>query len=170
MKICGIVAEYNPFHNGHAYHCAKTRDQIGDETAIVAVMSGNFVQRGDFAIVDKYRLAAMAVCAGVDLVIELPLPAALSSAEACTRCGRVLAAMGCVTHLSFGSECGDITRIRRPLPATARPFAIIWPPGILRRSLTVCGRSCRSRCRCAALLAQQHAGNRILCCHRCTGL
>ena len=114
MKICGIVAEYNPFHNGHAYHCAKTRDQIGDETAIVAVMSGNFVQRGDFAIVDKYRRAAMAVCAGVDLVIELPLPAALSSAEGFAR-GAVasLAAMGCVTHLSFGSECGDLARIRR---------------------------------------------------------
>lgn len=114
MKICGIVAEYNPFHNGHAYHCAQTRTQLGDQTAIVAVMSGNFVQRGAFAIVDKYRRAAMAVCGGVDLVLELPLPAALSSAEGFARGAVVsLEAMGCVTHLSFGSECGDLTRIRR---------------------------------------------------------
>lgn len=114
MKICGIVAEYNPFHNGHAYHCEKTRQLLGDETALAAVMSGNFVQRGDFAILDKYQRAAMAVQNGLDLVIELPLAAALSSAEDFSRGAiAVLEQMGCVTHLSFGSECGDITRIQK---------------------------------------------------------
>lgn len=114
MKICGIVAEYNPFHNGHAYHCEKTRQLLGDETALIAVMSGNFVQRGDFAMLDKYQRAAMAVQNGLDLVIELPLAAALSSAEDFSR-GAIAALekMGCVTHLSFGSECGDITRIQK---------------------------------------------------------
>lgn len=114
MKICGIVAEYNPFHNGHAYHCAETRRILGQDTAIAAVMSGNFVQRGGFAVLDKYRRAAMAVTAGADLVLELPLSAALSSAEGFAR-GAVetLAALGCVRHLSFGSECGDLSRIRR---------------------------------------------------------
>ncbi len=113
MKICGIVAEYNPFHNGHAYHCQKTRQQLGAETALIAVMSGNFVQRGDFAILDKYQRAAMAVQNGLDLVIELPLAAALSSAENFAR-GAVstLERLGVVTHLSFGSECGDISRIQ----------------------------------------------------------
>lgn len=114
MKICGIVAEYNPFHNGHAYHCEKTRQLFGEEAALIAVMSGNFVQRGDFAILDKYQRAAMAVQNGLDLVIELPLAAALSSAEGFSH-GAIatLEQMGCVTHLSFGSECGDITRIQK---------------------------------------------------------
>lgn len=113
MKICGIVAEYNPFHNGHAYHCEKTRQLLGDDTALIAVMSGNFVQRGDFAILDKYQRAAMAVQNGLDLVIELPLAAALSSAQDFSR-GAIgtLEQLGCVTHLSFGSECGEITRIQ----------------------------------------------------------
>lgn len=114
MKICGIVAEYNPFHAGHAYHCAETRRRLGADTAIAAAMSGNFVQRGDFAILEKYRRAAMAVQCGVDLVVELPLAAALSSAEGFARGAvGVLDAMGCVTHLSFGSECGDLDGLRR---------------------------------------------------------
>lgn len=114
MKICGIVAEYNPFHNGHAYHAAQTRAILGADTPLVAVMSGNYVQRGDFAMLDKYQRAAMAVQSGLDLVLELPLPAALSSAEGFAR-GAVatLDALGCVTHLSFGSECGDLDRIRQ---------------------------------------------------------
>ncbi len=113
MKICGIVSEYNPFHNGHAYHVQKTRQLLGADTAILAVMSGNYVQRGDFAIVEKYQRAAMAVQNGVDLVIELPLSAALSSAQdfALGAVG-TLDRLGCVTHLSFGSECGDISRLR----------------------------------------------------------
>ena len=85
MKICGIVAEYNPFHNGPAYHTAQPCAILGADTPLVAVMSGNYVQRGDFAMLDKYQRAAMAVQSGLDLVLELPLPAALSSAEAFAR-------------------------------------------------------------------------------------
>lgn len=114
MKICGVVAEYNPFHNGHAFHLAQTRALLGPDTAIVAVMSGNYVQRGDFALVGKYRRAAMAAQNGADLVLEAPLPAVLSSAEGFAA-GTVglLHALGCVTHLSFGSECGTLAPLRR---------------------------------------------------------
>ena len=114
MKICGVVAEYNPFHNGHAFHLAETRARLGADTAIIAVMSGNYVQRGDFGVIGKYRRAAMAAQNGADLVIELPLSAVLSSAEgfAAGAIG-MLGALGCVTHLSFGSECGDLDLLRR---------------------------------------------------------
>ncbi len=108
MKICGIVAEYNPFHNGHKLHIEETRARFG-ATHIVAVMSGNFTQRGDIAIADKYARAEVALRNGVDLVVELPVPYALASAEQFAR-GAVflLESLGCVDMLSFGSECGDI--------------------------------------------------------------
>ena len=77
MKISGIICEYNPLHNGHLYHLEQVRR--GGAEGIVAVMSGNFVQRGDFAVLDKYARAEMAVRCGADLVVELPLAAALSS-------------------------------------------------------------------------------------------
>ncbi|NBH79136.1 hypothetical protein D3Z52_13385 [Clostridiaceae bacterium] len=106
MTICGIIAEYNPFHLGHAYHLAETRRRLGGDAALVCAMSGNFVQRGDFAIVDKYERAAMAAEGGADLVAELPLPAALSSAEGFAAGGvSLLAALGCGL-LSFGAESG----------------------------------------------------------------
>lgn len=107
MRICGVIAEYNPFHLGHAHHLAETRRICGAETAIIAVMSGNFVQRGSFALLDKYTRAEMAVRGGADLVVELPLAAALCSAEGFAR-GAVatLAALGC-DALSFGSETAD---------------------------------------------------------------
>ena len=91
MTVCGIVAEYNPFHTGHAHHIAQTQRTLGGEAAIVCAMSGNFVQRGDFAVLDKYARAEMAVRGGADLVVELPLAAALSSAEGFAR-GAVLRA------------------------------------------------------------------------------
>ena len=81
MTVCGITAEYNPFHTGHLHHIAETRRSLGENAVIVCVMSGNFVQRGDFAVLDKYARAEMAVRCGADLVVELPLAAALSSAE-----------------------------------------------------------------------------------------
>ncbi len=111
MKIAGIICEYNPFHNGHAYHIAKTRSILGADTTIVCVMSGNFVQRGDTAIFDKHTRAACAVAGGADLVIELPVPWALSSAESFARGGvSLLYAAGC-GYISFGSECGDAETI-----------------------------------------------------------
>lgn len=112
MNICGIICEYNPFHKGHRYHIEQTRKQFG-ATHIAAVMSGNFTQRGDVAVVDKYKRAETALKNGVDLVIELPVQYALSSAEQFAQ-GAVylLNALGCVDMLSFGSECGDIDLLK----------------------------------------------------------
>lgn len=116
MKICGIIAEYNPFHNGHAHHLAQTKAALCAENpqsiATIAVMSGNFVQRGDFAILEKYQRAQIAVENGIDLVLELPLHAALSSADDFALGGvSLLHQLGCVDALSFGSECGDMAQI-----------------------------------------------------------
>ena len=113
MKIVGIVAEYNPFHAGHAYHIAQTRRLVG-ECAVAAVMSGNFVQRGECAIADKWARARAALDGGADLVLELPTVWAASSAERFARgAAELLAASGAVDFLSFGSECGDADKLRQ---------------------------------------------------------
>ncbi|NLF34563.1 MAG: nucleotidyltransferase family protein [Clostridiales bacterium] len=108
MHIVGIVAEYNPFHSGHAHHIAATRAAVGEDSAILCVMSGNWVQRGEAAIADKWTRAGQALRGGADLVVELPTLWAASSAEAFAR-GAVdlLAAAGART-LSFGSEAGRV--------------------------------------------------------------
>lgn len=108
MSIAGIIAEYNPFHNGHKYHIQKAKELTGASHVIV-IMSGNFVQRGTPAIIDKYCRTRMALCEGADIVIELPYTAALSSAKdfAYTAVG-MLCSMGCVSHLVFGSECNNL--------------------------------------------------------------
>lgn len=113
MKIAGIVAEYNPFHNGHADHITLTRDpRTADATHIVAVMSGSFVQRGEPALFPKAERVRAALAGGVDLVIELPLPWVLTSAEGFAFGGvSLLHALGCVDLLSFGSECGDLAAL-----------------------------------------------------------
>ena len=106
MKISGIICEYNPFHNGHLYHINETRKN--GATHIVAVMSGNFVQRGDVAVMDKLERARLAVRSGADLVIELPVQYCLSSAENfATGAVYLLDSLGAVDEISFGSECGD---------------------------------------------------------------
>ena len=109
MKIIGIIAEYNPFHNGHLSHIAESRKAVALDAAVVCAMSGDFVQRGEAAIFSKYVRAEAAVSCGADLVLELPLPWSLASAEGFAR-GAVglLGALGCVDYLSFGSECGDM--------------------------------------------------------------
>lgn len=113
MQIAGIIAEYNPLHGGHTYQIEQTRRALGADTAIVCVMSGSFVQRGDFALVRKHARAEAAVKSGADLVVELPLPWAVSSAERFADGGvQILNATGLVTHLSFGSECGDAAALR----------------------------------------------------------
>lgn len=113
MKVAAVIAEYNPFHNGHALQLERTRELTG-ATHVVAVMSGDFVQRGDAACVDKRTRALMAVRCGADLVVELPLPWAMAGAETFARGGvGIAAAVGCVDVLSFGSECGNIDLIRR---------------------------------------------------------
>jgi len=116
MKIAGIVAEYNPFHKGHLHLIQSIRDRTGGcrADAVVAVMSGNFVQRGEPALVSKGERARMAVKSGVDLVLELPLPYSLSSAEGFARGAvGILDALGCVDVLCFGSECADEHALQR---------------------------------------------------------
>ena len=81
MKIAGIVAEYNPFHTGHAYQIACTRAQLGEDCAVAAVMSGHWVQGGRPAIADKWTRTRLALLGGADLVLELPTVWAVSSAE-----------------------------------------------------------------------------------------
>jgi len=111
MNILGIIVEYNPFHRGHSSHLERSKAATGCET-VIAVMSGNFVQRGEPAICDKWTRTRMALEAGVDLVIELPLYYATGGAEYFAR-GAVtlLAATGLVNYLCFGSECADINAI-----------------------------------------------------------
>lgn len=113
MTAVGVVAEYNPFHAGHALHIRETRRQMGD-CAVIAVMSGNFVQRGDCAVFDKWTRARAALEGGADLVLELPTVWAVSSAEGFARGAvELLAATGVVNCLSFGSECGDVEALRQ---------------------------------------------------------
>ena len=114
MQIAGIVAEYNPFHTGHAYQIVRTRQMLGEETAVVAVMSGNWVQQGDCAIGDKWTRARLALMGGVDLVLELPTVWAVSTAESFARGAvGILKATGVVDVLSFGSECGSVDELQR---------------------------------------------------------
>lgn len=117
MKTYGIICEYNPFHNGHIRQIEETRKH--GATHIVAIMSGNYVQRGDVAIIDKFKRAQIAVNNGVDLVVELPVVYSLASAEMFARAGvMMLGALGCVDGISFGSECGDIEILKNAAMAT----------------------------------------------------
>ncbi len=112
MKVVGIVAEYNPFHGGHAYHIAETRRQLGD-CAVVAAMSGNFVQRGECAITDKWTRAGMALEGGADLVLELPTLWAVSSAEQFAFGAVSILKQAGADAISFGSESGDVAALKR---------------------------------------------------------
>lgn len=113
MKVVGIVAEYNPFHKGHAYHIQKAKELTGSDYCIV-VMSGDYTQRGVPAMIDKYSRAQMALSNGADLVFELPVRFATSSAEGfATSAISLLNATGIVTDLCFGSECGDVTKLTK---------------------------------------------------------
>ena len=114
MKIAGIISEYNPFHSGHTLHILKTRERCGEDTAVVCVMSGSFVQRGEPAILSKRARAEMALCSGADLVLENPTVWAVSSAERFAAGGvTVLQGLNLPIVLSFGSECGDIERLQK---------------------------------------------------------
>jgi predicted nucleotidyltransferase len=114
MKTIGIIAEYNPFHRGHEAQLRLLRDRYGPDCRIVVALGGCFTQRGEAALFTKYARAEAAVRCGVDLVLELPLPWAASSAEGFARGGvGVLHAMGCVDFLAFGSECADLGKLER---------------------------------------------------------
>ena len=109
MKNIGIICEYNPFHNGHAKQLRTVHAQDG---TCVCLMSGNYVQRGEPAILDKWTRAKAAVLCGADLVLELPVTYALRSAEGFAAGGvEIFDRLGCIDGLSFGSELVDINGI-----------------------------------------------------------
>ena len=113
MKVNGIIAEYNPFHNGHKYQLTESL-RCTDAQYTVIVMSGSFVQRGAPALVDKYTRTEMALLNGADLVLELPALYAVASAEYfATGAVALLDQLGVVTNLCFGSECGDARLLRQ---------------------------------------------------------
>ncbi|WP_167956733.1 nucleotidyltransferase [Anaerosporobacter faecicola] len=108
MKIVGLITEYNPFHNGHAYHIQKSKEITGADYVVV-VMSGNYVQRGTPAIIDKYTRTQMALSHGADLVFELPTLFATASAEIFAFGAiAILEGLGIIDSICFGSECGDL--------------------------------------------------------------
>ena len=125
MKTVGIICEYNPFHLGHANHIARTRAVLGIDCAVVCIMSGNFVQRGDYAIFSKYARAETAVRCGADLVIEMPTPYVLSSAECFAAAGvYALDRFGVCDYISFGSESGDLEVLKDAAEALISPEAV----------------------------------------------
>lgn len=108
MKICGLITEYNPFHNGHIHHMKEAREKTGADYLVV-VMSGNYVQRGTPAIIDKYERTRMALDGGADLVLDLPVLFSTASAEVfATAAVNLLNQLGCVEYLCFGTELGDL--------------------------------------------------------------
>ncbi len=110
-KVLGIIAEYNPFHNGHLYHINESKKAVNADY-VVAIISGNFVQRGDTSLVDKWSKAEMAIKNGADLVIELPLLYSISSAENFAEGGiKMLNSFNIVDYISFGSELCDVNTL-----------------------------------------------------------
>ena len=108
MQVAGIIAEYNPFHHGHAYQIQTLRKRYPD-IRIVAIMSGSFTQRGAPVLLDKWTRAAHAVTGGVDLVLELPFVFACRSAQDFARGGiSLLSRLGIVSHLAFGMEAAEL--------------------------------------------------------------
>lgn len=111
MKVLGIIAEYNPFHNGHRYHLQESI-RVASPDYTICVMSGDFTQRGEPAMADKWIRAASAVRNGIDLVLELPFAFACNNAEYfAAGAVDILNRLGCVTHLSFGSEAGELSAL-----------------------------------------------------------
>ncbi|GAA0085422.1 nucleotidyltransferase [Clostridium sp. CTA-7] len=123
MNITGIITEYNPFHNGHLYHLNSAIKETNAD-GIVCIMSGNFVQRGEPALIDKWKRAEMAILNGVDLVLELPTFYALSSAEFFAKGSiSILDSIGVINNIFFGSECGNIdilTKIAKTLVSESK--------------------------------------------------
>ena len=122
MQTIGIIAEYNPFHTGHAYHIAQSRAALEEDCGVITVMSGNWIQQAGCAITDKWTRTRLALMGGADLVLELPTVWATASAESFAR-GAValLHGTGVVKHLSFGSEGGAIEPLKRAADALDSP-------------------------------------------------
>ena len=109
--VLGIIAEYNPFHNGHLYHLLKSKELTKDDYCI-AIISGNFTQRGEASLVDKWAKTEMALANGVDLVLELPTLYATSSAENFAEGAiKILTSLKIVDHLSFGAETDNLSKL-----------------------------------------------------------
>ncbi|MCM1259167.1 MAG: nucleotidyltransferase family protein [Roseburia sp.] len=127
MNITGIIAEYNPFHNGHAYQIAKARE-LTDADYMVVVMSGNYVQRGAPALTDKFTRAKMALNNGADMVVELPALWASAAAPDFAAGGcALLDKLGCVTHISYGCEAKEpamLCRLAKILADEPERFAL----------------------------------------------
>ena len=120
-RAVGIVAEYNPFHNGHAWQIRAVRERC-PHAAIVAVMSGSYTQRGEAALLDKWQRAGLAVRGGVDLVLELPFVFACRSAQDFARGAlRLFGALGIVDAFAFGAECDDLPLLKRASEAAFSP-------------------------------------------------
>ena len=122
MAVCGVICEYNPFHRGHEKQLRQIRATLGEDTCVVCLMSGNFVQRGEPAIFEKRVRAQAAVLSGANLVLELPVTKALSSAEGFARGGvEIFSKLGCVDTLAFGCECGNAGALLRAAEAMCEP-------------------------------------------------
>lgn len=127
--IAGIVCEFNPLHLGHQHLLQQVRQQGAD--AVVCAMSGNFVQRGEAALIRKHLRAEAALSCGADLVLELPTPWAMATAETFARGGVSLLQMALCDHIAFGSECGDTALLQR----VADSFSAAEYDWLLRRYL-----------------------------------
>ena len=112
-KVVAIISEYNPFHKGHAHQMDCVRRDFGEDTTVIAIMSGNYTQRAEVAFADKLLRATAAVESGINLVLELPFPYSCASAEFFARAGVTIAdALGVVDYISFGSELGDVSELQ----------------------------------------------------------
>ena len=156
MAVIGIVCEYNPFHRGHELHIQKSRAALGEESAVICVQSGDFVQRGEAAVYDKFARAEAACRCGADLAVELPLPWCLSSAEGFAR-GAVslLGALGC-THLSCGSETGGLDALQALADTLREPGFLLAVKALLEREPSLSFAAARERA------AQQRLGDSAL--------
>ena len=112
-KVLGIIAEYNPLHNGHVYHIQSSKARTESEY-VVAILTGNFTQRGNTSVFNKWEKTKMALNNGIDLVIELPTLYSISSAENFSDGAiKILDALGFVDYLSFGMEASDLTNMKK---------------------------------------------------------
>ena len=165
MPVFGVICEYDPFHLGHRWML----EQLHRQGPVVCAMSGCFTQRGEFAAVNKFARAEMAVRNGADLVLELPTPWAVSGAERFARGGvELLKKTGLVTHLAFGSECGDLEALQRVEALPLRRELSGDPPAEIGGRRDLCplppgggGGAAGPPGRGAAVPAQQHPGHRV---------
>lgn len=113
MSVCGVICEYDPFHKGHAYHLEKARELSGTDS-IICIMSGSFTQRGMPALLPAHERAEMALRCGADIVLQLPYAFSVREAEFFALGGvSILHSLGCVTHISFGSETDDLSLLQK---------------------------------------------------------